>query len=284
MDRLLPDPPVVRTLAQGCPFTDPDSGSAPVIERNEIHLWTVPCRDLDNGYETLSKIISHEERRTARQFRKPADARDYSLRHGYLRLVLGHYLRTEPSLIPLIATGHGKPRIDSRSGLFPLSFSISRSREMIALAIARHSDIGIDVVKTDTTYPFSEAADYLFSPAERAFIESAPADRQLHRFYRIWAIKEALLKARGGTAMMMCDTDVAGIAGNVSGDLRAPVHGQYSGRDFYFWECPVGNGHYCVIAAGIPEEPTGICLSPPVNTPCTSPETGGRACMGIGRD
>lgn len=248
MDKLLHDPPVLWNIHNGYPF-----GDIPALGAHDIHLWTVPCQDLDAEAGMLSGLLSREERLTAAQFRKTTDARDYALRRGYLRLVLGHYLGTEPSLIPLVTGKYGKPGLGNQSDHAPLSFSISRSREMVALAVAGHFPVGIDIVQPDARYPFLDAAEYLFSPAEMEFVGKGPADLQFRHFFQVWAIKEALLKAQGGTALMMRDVEVSGMAGQIFGDVRSPSCFCSSGQRFYLWGVSPDDGHYCAIAAGISE-------------------------------
>jgi phosphopantetheinyl transferase len=122
---------------------------------------------------------------------------------------------------------------------------------MVALAVSRYHDIGIDIVKPDAGYPFSETADYLFTPEENAVIAGTHPDLQYQTFFRIWALKEALLKARGGTAMMMRDTDVSAIIQSPSRDGWYPVRYQQNEQEFFIHESDIGHGHYCAIATGM---------------------------------
>jgi len=241
--------PVIRTISTRYPFPDTVSAITPVPEGGEIHEWTVFYRDLDDDYEILSTVISHDERQVAMQFKKTTDARDYTLRHGYLRLVLGRYLRTDPARVPLVTRENGKPGIVLPEGTSPLSFSISHSREMVALAVAARFDVGIDIVQPDERYPVQETMDYLWSPEERTEIRKVPADRQRQVFFRAWALKEALLKARGGTAMMMRETDISEIIGLFAAGYQDPVRCRIAGHRFFLSMAPAENGHYCAIAA-----------------------------------
>jgi 4'-phosphopantetheinyl transferase len=247
------NPPCIRFIATGYPYETMISGITPRLPDNEIHVWTVSCRDLNDDDESLTRLLSRDERQASSQFKKTTDARDYSLRHGYLRRVLGHYLRTDPALVPLATGDHGKPGVGFPRGLSPLSFSLSHSRGMIALAVAGNYDVGIDIVRPDEGYPFREAADYLFSPAEKAAMERAPADLQYRGFFWIWAMKEAVLKARGGTAMMLRDIDTSAIADQLDRDLRNPIHFAYAGQQFFIHGSAREDGHSCVIAAGVVE-------------------------------
>jgi phosphopantetheine--protein transferase-like protein len=122
----------------------------------------------------------------------------------------------------------------------------------VAVAVAGDHEVGVDIVRPDERYPCREVAEFLFSPAERASLARAAAGPQHLHFFRIWALKEALLKARGGTAMMMKDTDTAAIAGDVTCDSGVPSFCRLGGRNFTLWWHALQNGHYCAIAAGMP--------------------------------
>ncbi|OPX64925.1 MULTISPECIES: 4'-phosphopantetheinyl transferase superfamily protein [unclassified Methanoregula] len=240
---------VIRTIATRYPFPDTVSAKTSIPEGREIHEWTVLYRDLYDDYETLSTIISHDERQIASQFKKTTDARDYSLRHGYLRLVLGRYLHIDPALVPLVTGENGKPGIRLPEDTPPLSFSFSHSREMVALAVAARPGVGIDIVQPDERYPVQEMMDYLWSPEERTEMRKIPEERQREMFFKVWALKEALLKAWGGTAMMMRETDISEIIGFFAEGHQDPVRCRISGHCFFVSVSPAGNGHYCAIAA-----------------------------------
>lgn len=251
MSKGLQDLLIIQRIATGYPFPEAISGTPLCLESKKIHVWTVNYRDLDRGEKILSALISPDERQRALLFKEPGDARDYTLRHGYLRLVLSHYLCCDPALIPLIICDGGKPDLDIRPGFPSLSFSLSHTREVVALAMSRYHDIGIDIVKPDAGYPFSETADYLFTPEEKAVIAGTLPDLQNQLFFRIWSLKEALLKARGGTAMMMRDTDVSAILQSPSRDGWYPIRYQQKELEFFIHESDIGYGHHCAIAAGM---------------------------------
>jgi 4'-phosphopantetheinyl transferase len=249
MNKVQKDPRVVRIAATGYPFHGALSRTSPDPGENEIHVWTVHYRDLDRNDNTLSALTSRYERQLASRFKQTRDARNWILRRGYLRLVLGHYLCKDPARIHLITSDNGKPGLDIQCGSYPLSFSLSHTHEMVALAVARHCHIGIDIVKPDVRFPCPETADYLFSPGERAVIAGTPVDRQFHTFFRIWALKEALLKAQGGTAMMMKDTDVSEIVQEKGRNDWYLVRHQQKDHEFFIHESATGQGHYYAVAA-----------------------------------
>ena len=77
---------------------------------------------------------------------------------------------------------------------------------MLCIGFTRQWDIGIDLIKPDPQYPFREVMNSFFSPQEHEIVEESGMPHIM--FYRIWALKRALLKAVGGTVQMMSNTDV----------------------------------------------------------------------------
>jgi phosphopantetheinyl transferase len=90
---------------------------------------------------------------------------------------------------------------------------------------------------------------YLFSPQEREIVEENGMPRIM--FYRIWALKEALLKVVGGTVQMMSDIDVSGVIND------SLVHDYYSlsCHDAPYWffiqECGCGHEHHCAVVVNL---------------------------------
>jgi 4'-phosphopantetheinyl transferase len=67
---------------------------------------------------------------------------------------------------------------------------------MVACAVTRACEVGIDVENLDRSTNLDVARRY-FAPAEVAYLETVPEDRQPAVFLRFWTLKEAYVKARG---------------------------------------------------------------------------------------
>jgi hypothetical protein len=68
-------------------------------------------------------------------------------------------------------------------------------------------------------------------------------------FFRIWSLKEALLKATGSDVSIMKEADVSGII--TERFLNGFYTIQLGKKDFQFfiYESDCGEGHHCVIAS-----------------------------------
>ncbi|MDF3036003.1 MAG: 4-phosphopantetheinyl transferase [Paucimonas sp.] len=79
------------------------------------------------------------------------------------------------------------------------AFNLSHSRDVLAIAICSAGEVGIDVEQLDSNViadMTSIAQDY-FSSEEQRLLAAVPAAQLAEEFFRIWTLKEAVLKAAG---------------------------------------------------------------------------------------
>jgi phosphopantetheinyl transferase len=235
----------------------PASGTLIPITGNQLHIWSARYSDLDRYYPGLADLISAQEATRAAGFKKTRDAQNFILRHGMVRAVLGQYVQKDPKAIRFVHEESGKPDLAPEEHIHEIHFSLSRTDEMVCLGISRKNRIGLDIVKCDSRYPFSATAQYLFTPGENQWINRTNSHEQHVRFFRIWSLKEALLKAMGGCVDMMQETDVSGIMKNHSLKGFYPVSVGKKERVFVIHESGCGIGHHCTLVA-LPASDTGL--------------------------
>jgi len=231
--------------------SEPEGVSSPNqdLSVDSIDVWYVSYSALDQNYMILSTLVSPEEKQKAAGFKKPDDTRRYTLRQGIVRVILGQYIQKDPAKIQIVRKESGKPdlRLDGRYS--DVRFSLSHTDEMVCLGITLSCEIGLDIVKTNSCIPFPEIEHYLFTVGERRWIEQTLPEQRSLQFFRIWSLKEALLKATGSDAMMMKEADVSGIITDKY--LNGFYTIQLGKKDFQFFICEsdCGEGHHCVIAS-----------------------------------
>ncbi|NKC11643.1 MAG: 4'-phosphopantetheinyl transferase superfamily protein [Gammaproteobacteria bacterium] len=95
---------------------------------------------------------------------------------------------------PVIATGnHGKPYLSHHPDVH---FNLSHTEGMIAVAVARHVSIGVDVERRpERTHDLAAIAARVFTPSEQATM-TVSAD-PVTIFTQFWTAKEAIMKATG---------------------------------------------------------------------------------------
>lgn len=250
---MIPPLPVIRKCLEFRAIrtapADPIHGDA-----EYVHFWQARFSAMERHYRDFSRIIDPAEQAEAARFRKPADSRTYVLSHGMLRSILGAYSGQSPQSLRFTRDRNGRLHLVAKEG-YQLGFSLSHSEEMAGIGVSKTAGIGLDVVRPTIRYPFLPVAHFLFRPGEARWIEQAPLKEQRVRFFRVWAIKEALLKASGGNARMMHDIDLSGIMEERLLDGIYPVFTGRGNRPFFIYESRCEPGHLMALAGIPPDKP-----------------------------
>jgi 4'-phosphopantetheinyl transferase len=159
-----------------------------------IDVWLRPpdVQAMDSGYwETLSKT----EKERACRFQFQNDRKRYTESHGFLRQVLAVYCNCQPVELEFDEGPYGKPLLTFPEGL--LEFNISHSGGCTLIGVTRQHACGVDIERLRQNVAITNIVSDWFSPEERRLIDSVPADHQIQTFFRIWTMKEAVVKAMG---------------------------------------------------------------------------------------
>lgn len=126
--------------------------------------------------------------------------------HEFLqtRLLLRHALSsTLPGTVPPT-----RWQITERSEQAPLvhqaveagwHYSVAHSRGMIAIVISNHGPCGIDLEYQRQRVNIAELAGEWFHPSETELLATLADHERTVAFYRLWTMKEALIKAKGSS-------------------------------------------------------------------------------------
>jgi 4'-phosphopantetheinyl transferase len=150
----------------------------------EVHVWSL---DLERP-ESDAGVLSEDELMRAAAFKVEDGRRRFVVTRAALRSVLGGYLGVDPAQLRFGTGAQGKPRLDSDS---PLRFNVSHSGKAGLIAVARDTEVGVDVEEIRPRKDLAGVARRVFTQAEREAIDSEDA------FYRHWTAKEAFVKATG---------------------------------------------------------------------------------------
>ena len=167
-------------------------------ERVEIR-WLEIDRIDAAAWPRLEAVLDEAERAHAARFRREADRRAYVAAHGLTRLALSDWAPVSPEDWRFGAAPGGKPHIvQPAGGGKPLSFNLSHTSRLVAVAVTRAGEVGLDVeTMADDRLDPAVAADQ-FSPAEVEWLAGQPAAARGEAFAGLWTLKEAVLKAEGG--------------------------------------------------------------------------------------
>lgn len=148
-------------------------------------------------YPVLCDVLSADERSRAERFAFSRDRDHFVVARGTLRHLLGAYVAVEPAKLHFQYGPEGKPTLVQPASSDPIHFNLSHAGDVALYAVARQP-VGVDVECVRTNLSYEEIAERFFSPAERAALRGAAADRRRDVFFSCWTLKEAYIKGLGG--------------------------------------------------------------------------------------
>jgi 4'-phosphopantetheinyl transferase len=139
----------------------------------------------------LAELLTDAERARADRYRFDDDRRRSIVARAATRRILSRMAGAAPRELPIIEGDHGKPALAGGE----IEFNASHSGDLVALAFARATPVGIDVERLRKMHDPLGIARRFFSEAELAFVENA--EDIAAAFFTVWTAKEAIVKASG---------------------------------------------------------------------------------------
>lgn len=165
-----------------------------ILEDN-IDLWLIDLNQKNYSQAlTVKYLLSYLENRKQNSLIFKKDQITYLISHVALRFILSKYINIYPQLIKYKFNSYGKPYIVD----YPwLHFNLSHSAELACVAISS-TEIGVDVEYIAKNLDYLKIANYYFTKLELNLINNQRDNTNRSKiFFKIWTMKEALLKAIG---------------------------------------------------------------------------------------
>ena len=158
--------------------------------------WTA-AGSLDHAaIRRLTAELSEEEARRARAFHFDQDRATYIAAHAMLRRMLREALGGEEP--DFVLSPLGRPELmPQRDGGPAPSFNLTHTCDFAACAILNGAPIGIDAEDIRRPINVAEMAGRWFHPSERRLLQRIVEVERAEMFFRIWTLKEAILKTTG---------------------------------------------------------------------------------------
>ncbi len=162
---------------------------------NHIEIWTLDLTQLPTDIiASHLPLLSPAERTRYQSFHYDHHRQEYLAAHTLLRLALSQYAPIAPAAWTFALDPDGKPHLTNPGAPH---FNLSHTKKLVACAIGRLPQIGIDVEYIDGNTDLLEIARTAFSPSEYTTLHNAPVHDRRSIFYRLWTLKEAYIKADG---------------------------------------------------------------------------------------
>ena len=146
---------------------------------------------------SYGELMTPEERARNARYMFERSRREHLVGRALVRTTLSRYADVAPGAWRFREGERGRPEIDGPEGALGLRFNLSHTTGLVAVAVARGLDVGVDVEDGARQRTTVEIADRFFSQREVADLRALPAAEQRDRFFTYWTLKEAYIKAVG---------------------------------------------------------------------------------------
>lgn len=177
----------------------------------ELHLWFADMRAFahtDMANECLALLSANEKDRLAK-IKSSAHKQRFLITRATVRKVLALYLQdVSPQSLIFATNQFGRPLLAENP--CHLEFNLSHSNDQLVIGITHTRSLGVDIEFIDRSRDFARIAQHYFHPNEWG---SSAMDEPLNtnddlaeRFYRLWTLKEAFIKAESKGLFMPIDS------------------------------------------------------------------------------
>ena len=177
-----------------------DSKQIPNLEllfkKSSAALFLWPIED-----ETLpppETFLSANELQRLRNFSQPNRRKQFLTSRYFAKTLLANYLKIQASQLDFEIQAEGKPVLPSAHQKSGIDFNFSHSETLFLLGVSTAHWIGVDVEPQIQKTNQIQIAEKIFSEPERKWIDQAEGSQKTERFFRLWSMKEAILKAAAG--------------------------------------------------------------------------------------
>lgn len=227
------------------PDSYPDSSSAP------IDLWLTWYGQITDPslLANMAQLMNEPERAQQARYHFADDRLRYLVTRALVRTVLSRYCRVRPAEWEFGQNSYGRPVIAAHQAPAGLHFNISHCRGLIALAVARGTEVGVDVENVSVRQPLLDIASHFFAPSEVAQLNAIPEALRHERFFEFWTFKESYIKARGMGLSLPLDHFSFDLS--QPGQVRLSVDEAIGGDadQWDFWQCKPTGAHLLALCA-----------------------------------
>ncbi|MXW22416.1 MAG: 4'-phosphopantetheinyl transferase superfamily protein [Candidatus Dadabacteria bacterium] len=142
-------------------------------------------------------LLNEEEQVRCRQYPLPGPRRRFALCRAALRTILCRQLGCSNERLSFGSSEYGKPFALVDEEPAAISFNLSHSAKHGLIALVPHGRLGVDVEERVPRGDFDELSEAVFGPHEQSALGNVRGRDRTRLFFRLWTIKEALIKALG---------------------------------------------------------------------------------------
>lgn len=237
-----------------------------------LQVWY--AHSIGESWEAYRDWLSADEQQRLERIRHTEVANTYLAAHVMQRHALSQFAGGNPGDWQFERDRFGKPHLVNHDG--QLACNLSHTRGLVACVVAETGSVGIDVESFNRRCPL-HLAPRVFTPDECRQLNKTPIEQRHRTFFRLWTLKEAVVKADGAGLTMSLQSfgfpDCHAVEPQVTfrNPTAATAHWQ-------FWTPNVHPDYAVAVALQTPAPEPRSCLEvhefrPPANkkTPAVNP-------------
>lgn len=178
-----------------------------IVSASTVEIVTVATDDVSpDVIAALVPRLTTDERGRMDRLVRETDRHTFTLARALVRQTLSAHGPTAAEAWRFETNRYGCPFVvEAQAGTPRLHFNLSHTAGLVALAVTRGHDLGVDVERADRVVR-ERIAERHFAPQEVRDLLAMPEDAQPQAFFEYWTLKEAYIKARGmGLAIPLGD-------------------------------------------------------------------------------
>lgn len=214
-----------------------------------------PAQAAGEVAEKWLSLLDPAERARHDRYQVDGARREYLTGRALVRTTLSRYAEVDPADWRFEANRYGRPAVvPEQAGHAPgLVFNLSHTRGLVALAVGRNCDLGIDVEWIARSNELAKLCDRYFAPSEAVHVRAGEGADLAERFFAFWTLKEAYIKARGMGLALPLDGfayDITGEAPTIRFEPSCPD----DPARWRFLRRAMGPSHRVALAIGSPQD------------------------------
>lgn len=162
-----------------------------IFSEAEVQVLIFKYPEAKSHEEFFKQFLNSEELLQAEKYPLSKPQKNFIIRRGLLKLLLGKLLDLDPHQIEVHFTAAGKPFSPF------LQFNYSDSKDYLAFAFSKLHPLGIDIEFIDQQFDYPSIIQEILNPRELAIFQTLSPTQQRLTFFDLWTAKEAYLKYNG---------------------------------------------------------------------------------------
>lgn len=170
---------------------------SPWCERGDVVVLHVDLTANRQREARACSLLDEDERARWDRFIHDGARLRFGLCRAALRIILSEWLACHNRELGFGYTRREKPFALVNGSPASVSFNVSHSGSHGLIAVAPSGRIGVDVEERAPRRDFDRLIEAAFGRNEQAALNNASGENRTRLFYKLWTIKEALIKALG---------------------------------------------------------------------------------------